>query len=526
MTDKIEIQGKTVNEAVSEALLRMGARRDEVNVKILEEPKAGFLGFLGGRQARVLVERRLSTGRGGRDRKGRPERNDQAGRRPADNNGGRPPRGGFKSADRGERRGDGRRDGRSDNRGDNRGENRSDTRSDSRGDSRNDSRNDGRREPRAEDRGRPGRESGRRPQGQDAGSAREPNASPRAQGPAGARGEAGEDARSSGSGRRRGGRGRGSRAGVRDADQGARREGGPLKSDEPRPVAPAEGTALMQVRPAVAAGDPSSAPVGPLANAAASPPPAAHRSDEFPSATTPAAMTESGEEAAAGHPAVIDAMIAQGLQCVAYAKPVRGIDEDGLNPAMTGLAGGMLVRAGFPCRCEVVPGEYRQVRVVTDDSSARILIGRHGATVDAVEHLVERMASTARGDRVKMNLDINNYRRRREDGLVSRVAEAVARVKATGQECHLEPMNARERRIVHLEAAGTKGLQTFTIGEEGDKHVVIAVDDGKPHPETAESAGTDMAAGDAARDDGQVSSMTGSERSAEPTGTLPQEPQA
>jgi spoIIIJ-associated protein len=164
--------------------------------------------------------------------------------------------------------------------------------------------------------------------------------------------------------------------------------------------------------------------------------------------------------------------------------------------------------------------------VVTDDSSARILIGRHGATVDAVEHLVERMASAAHGDRVRMNLDINNYRRRREDSLVSRVAEAVARVKASGQEYHLEPMNARERRIVHLETARTKGLQTFTIGEEGDKHVVISVDDGKPHPEAAESAATDMAAGDAARDDGQAPGTTGGERFSDPSGASQAEPQA
>ena len=69
MTDKIEIKGKTVNDAVSEALLRMGARRDEVRIKVLEEPKGGFLGFIGGRQAHVLVERkqRGSTGSGRRN---------------------------------------------------------------------------------------------------------------------------------------------------------------------------------------------------------------------------------------------------------------------------------------------------------------------------------------------------------------------------------------------------------------------------------------------------------------------------
>ncbi|MBE0566319.1 MAG: Jag N-terminal domain-containing protein, partial [Krumholzibacteria bacterium] len=70
MTDKVEIQGKTVDEAVSEALLRMGARRDEVDVTVLEEPKNGLFGFLGGRPARVIVRRR--AGGRSRGRVGRP----------------------------------------------------------------------------------------------------------------------------------------------------------------------------------------------------------------------------------------------------------------------------------------------------------------------------------------------------------------------------------------------------------------------------------------------------------------------
>ena len=61
MTDKIEIQGKTVDAAVSEALLQLGARRDEVEIKVLEEPKTGFMGILGGRAAKVLVRRKRSA---------------------------------------------------------------------------------------------------------------------------------------------------------------------------------------------------------------------------------------------------------------------------------------------------------------------------------------------------------------------------------------------------------------------------------------------------------------------------------
>ena len=87
MTEKIEIQGKTVNEAVSEALLKMGARRDEVDVTVLEEPKSGFLGILGGRPARVVVRKR--RGGGGR----RDYRKNENGHKPHSLDGGRGGRG-------------------------------------------------------------------------------------------------------------------------------------------------------------------------------------------------------------------------------------------------------------------------------------------------------------------------------------------------------------------------------------------------------------------------------------------------
>ena len=116
MTDKIEIQGKTVDEAVSEALLKMGARRDEVDVTVLEEPKSGFLGLLGGRPARVVVRKRR-RGRGGR----RDFRKNDSDHKPHSLDGGRGgrsrgPRGGRRSAARQDRGEEGRSEARPDSR--------------------------------------------------------------------------------------------------------------------------------------------------------------------------------------------------------------------------------------------------------------------------------------------------------------------------------------------------------------------------------------------------------------------------
>ena len=178
-----------------------------------------------------------------------------------------------------------------------------------------------------------------------------------------------------------------------------------------------------------------------------------------------------------------DETIAAGIAATDYAKPMTAVDEAGQPTLLTELTNGMLARAGFPCECETIPGEYHAVKVSVDEDAAGMLIGRGGSTAEAVEHLVERMASNAAGDRVRMNLDINDYRIRREEQLRERTAEAVAEVRATGEPYHMESMDARERRVVHMATESLTDITTYTVMGGGGKHVVIALDDGSHRSE-------------------------------------------
>ncbi|MBD3220518.1 KH domain-containing protein, partial [bacterium] len=140
---------------------------------------------------------------------------------------------------------------------------------------------------------------------------------------------------------------------------------------------------------------------------------------------------------------------------------------------LTRAATSLMVRSGFQTRVNVEEGDYHEVKMVVDDRSAGVLIGRQGSTVDAVEHLVERIATRTVGERVKLNLDINNYRLRREDGLLGRSRRAIMEARETGEPVAMEPAGGRDRRIVHLEVAEEEDLVTYTeIGEDG-KYVVI-----------------------------------------------------
>jgi hypothetical protein len=100
--------------------------------------------------------------------------------------------------------------------------------------------------------------------------------------------------------------------------------------------------------------------------------------------------------------------------------------------------------------------------------------------VDAVEYLVEKVASHAAGDRVKMNLDINNYRLRRHDSLEQRARNAAAEARNTGEPVAMDPMHGRERRIVHLEIEEMDDLVTYTTDGPEGKFVVICRPDQVP----------------------------------------------
>ena len=156
--------------------------------------------------------------------------------------------------------------------------------------------------------------------------------------------------------------------------------------------------------------------------------------------------------------------------------PMRGRSMDEAAEVQRSLAEELLQRSGFPSRCTVTEGEYNRVKVIADMDSATVLIGRRGNTIDSVEHLVDRMANQALGEHARMNLDINNYRHRRDGQLASNALEAVRQLRETGEDVHTPPLCARERRIVHLEIEKISDVTTYTAGFGPDRHVVVSFD--------------------------------------------------
>lgn len=106
-----------------------------------------------------------------------------------------------------------------------------------------------------------------------------------------------------------------------------------------------------------------------------------------------------------------------------------------------------------------------------DDMS--LLIGRHGQTLDAIQELA-RMAIGRRLDqRVRVIVDVEDYRKRRDARIGERAREVAERIANDGGEEELESMNAYERKLVHDAVADVAGVETSSRGEDPDRYVVI-----------------------------------------------------
>lgn len=102
-----------------------------------------------------------------------------------------------------------------------------------------------------------------------------------------------------------------------------------------------------------------------------------------------------------------------------------------------------------------------------------IIIGRRGETLDSLQYLTSLVVNKNREFYKRVTIDIENYRQKREDTLVKlseRLAERVIKYKKS---VTLEPMNPYERRIIHSTLQNNKYVETFSVGEEPNRKVVI-----------------------------------------------------
>ncbi len=124
-----------------------------------------------------------------------------------------------------------------------------------------------------------------------------------------------------------------------------------------------------------------------------------------------------------------------------------------------------------------IRGERTFISIQAEDGGEELqdLVGSKGEVLDALQELTRLAVLAATGERTRLVLDINGHRAARNDELKRLAEEAVAKVKDTGEDVHLEPMSAYERKIVH-DFVAEAGLISESEGEAKRRHVVVSAE--------------------------------------------------
>src|SRR3954468_1277541 len=132
------------------------------------------------------------------------------------------------------------------------------------------------------------------------------------------------------------------------------------------------------------------------------------------------------------------------------------------------------VAVGFALRASVdVEETEEEIRATVNGEDLGLLIGKHGSTIDALQHLAARFAYRGQADRKAVVIDAAGYRERREGALRRAADQAVNDALAYGRPVELEPMSSPERRIVHTYLRDRTDVQTHSEGDEPDRRLVV-----------------------------------------------------
>ena len=119
-----------------------------------------------------------------------------------------------------------------------------------------------------------------------------------------------------------------------------------------------------------------------------------------------------------------------------------------------------------------IQGKY--VNLSLDGKDAAYLVGKHGEVINAMQYLINLTVKQKLANGVRVVLDGNDYRKRRETALTGLATRIADQVKERGEEAVLDALPAFERRVIHKALSEIEGVVTYSEGEEPNRRVVIA----------------------------------------------------
>ena len=131
---------------------------------------------------------------------------------------------------------------------------------------------------------------------------------------------------------------------------------------------------------------------------------------------------------------------------------------------------------------QATPDIYRSetgYKVILQGHGLGAIIGRRGETLDAIQQLTNYSVNRGQSKRVRIHIDAEGYRAKREESLVRLAQKVAGKVVKYRRNVTLEPMNAYERHVIHTALQETPDITTYSIGTEPNRRTVVAYSRGE-----------------------------------------------
>ncbi|MDD2585047.1 MAG: protein jag [Syntrophomonadaceae bacterium] len=119
--------------------------------------------------------------------------------------------------------------------------------------------------------------------------------------------------------------------------------------------------------------------------------------------------------------------------------------------------------------------DERKVRINIVGKDMGLLIGRKGETLNSVQTILGLIVNKRRDERIRVILDVEDYRKKKEESLGALALKLSDKVKNTKKSIVMRPMSSQERRIVHTVLQGDPMVTTYSTGNEPNRKVVISL---------------------------------------------------
>ena len=152
-----------------------------------------------------------------------------------------------------------------------------------------------------------------------------------------------------------------------------------------------------------------------------------------------------------------------------------GADDEKAAQIRTFLEG-LLQHMDSGAQVTIYQPEKGRYKVILEGEKLGALIGRRGETLDAIQQLTNYSVNRGSDKRVRIHVDAENYRLKREQSLQHLARKVAAKVIKYKRNVTLEPMNAYERHVIHTALQDVENVTTYSMGTEPNRRVIVAYD--------------------------------------------------